>query len=100
MIAGLSVAIKWAIENVADFEKVSQTRDYLESQLIAKFGAKSFYRLTPRLPNTASICFSTFDGLAGDLLEKCSNVFAASTGAACHSDGITYVQPLKLQQIK
>uniref|UniRef100_A0A914YPL1 Selenocysteine lyase n=1 Tax=Panagrolaimus superbus TaxID=310955 RepID=A0A914YPL1_9BILA len=91
MIAGLSVAIKWATENILDFKKVSQIRDYFEIELIKKFGAKSFYQNSVRLPNTSSICFPTYPGLAAEILEKCDKIFAASTGAACHSDGITLV---------
>uniref|UniRef100_A0A914P599 Selenocysteine lyase n=1 Tax=Panagrolaimus davidi TaxID=227884 RepID=A0A914P599_9BILA len=89
MIAGLSVALESAAKNYNDFEKVSLLRDYLEKQLLEKFGAKSFYKNSSRLPNTASICFPSYPGLAADLLKKCENIFAASTGAACHSNGIT-----------
>ena len=91
MIAGLSVAIDLALKNVSSFEQVKEVRDYLESELQEKFSAKSFYSHSRRLPNTASITFVNMKLTASELLEKCRDTFAASTGAACHADAVMCV---------
>lgn len=91
MIAGLSVAIKVALENLTDFDAVSKLRNYLERELKRKLGAKSFFEDSPRLPNTSSITFPNLKITASELLEKCNTVFAASTGAACHANIIMQV---------
>ncbi|KAE9551576.1 hypothetical protein FO519_005220 [Halicephalobus sp. NKZ332] len=92
MIAGLSVAIDLALKSASDFDKVREVRDYLESQLLEKCPAKSFYSNSRRLPNTASITFPNMEITAGELLEECRGTFAASTGAACHADTVVYVE--------
>ena len=81
MAVGLGVASE--LISSKDFDDLFRKRELFIQKLKAKLDIKVNFEKSPRLPNTASICFTGFD--AGLILQNLEGKIEASRSAACHS---------------
>lgn len=85
-IVGLGEAARLARENVSDAslsEAVAARRDRFEAGLLERFPkTKILGAASPRLPNTANLCFADIDGETL-LMALAASGLCASMGAAC-----------------